>query len=616
MASTALVTALVRSECSPDEAFWHLMQVQGVSRCFNGFADEELQLLTGCFALVAFGEGEVVFEEGEPYTWAGVVVSGVVCEQDGAAAYRAGDVIGEASLFTTTVCEAQHVGHVAGLIACTTLAQIGELAAARPALSLKLLKAFAEAAFFHAMGFGRAAFGVAAPAAAAPVAAPVPDAEAGAALLLADRNAPLLREWARGAVETLGWYEEDVRELAGRMRLSRLEKHERLERVGRPRHEFGLVLRGALAIEGPQGEVLCAPGGYFGVHAWGLAPEGVHVRVVSDEAVVARAPLADVERLLADRPALMAGLVSDVVRHFLVAARAAADGAGVEKVLALSAVPPPVVRAAEAAAQRLRSLAPAVPDPSRFEGDGASGAEADSTLALPLDLSITAAPESWGVFFARRLLRKPPGADGRGRSGGARRPSRVSKLPLGNVERNWNVSSSSALASPAATPTNGARALAGCALDPSLLRGAAGAPHSGRHAPMATGAVSAAAERLVVTDGSPMATPTPSTPVARGRLSIGMASVAGSLGSRAGAASPAPSERGGELRARLSSTASVGGDGPAGAEGGAAARLWMVRHARLEAKLRAQASDGERLETEMNSAVSYTHLTLPTTPYV
>ncbi|KAJ1636864.1 hypothetical protein T492DRAFT_956803 [Pavlovales sp. CCMP2436] len=435
---TALpLTPLIRSDCAPEIALVHLLQVQGLSRVFRGFTGEELEVLTSCFAIVGYDRKEVLFERGKPFTWAGVLISGVV-KQDDDAKYRTGDFLGEASVFTTSICEIELVGHEPGLVACITLVQIAELSVIRPALALKVVKVFAEAACLHAMGFGHTHLvdedapttdDSAATAAADPTVHPA----AGAALLLADRNVPLLREWGRAMVHTMGWFEQDVRELKDLMTVCQFGKHVQIERVGMPRGKFGLVLRGALSVEGPQGYLTVGPGGYFGV-AWGLAPEGANVRVLTEEVIVARAPLAALEAFLAKRPVLMGALIGDVVRHFYKAASTARSGADTERAMAIvvANLSPPVVRAAEAASTRLRSRAPAVPDPSRYESSGdsisaanvlpgtnagfrssraaANEVRASSTLTSPLDIILMAAPEAWGIFLSRRMLQHREGA--------------------------------------------------------------------------------------------------------------------------------------------------------------------------------------------------------------
>jgi hypothetical protein len=452
-----VVTALIRSECPADEALLHLLQAQGVSRVFRGFTDDELCTLSPVFAIVAFDTAELVCEAGEPYTWAGLVISGSV------GGHRAGSVIGEASLFTTAVCDTELIADEPGLLACTTLPQVTELAVAHAALALRLLKCFASAAHYRAMGFGSSIVDTAAAerlgaddsAIHALLVEPKPPASSAAHNT---RHLLLLREWSRAVVHALGWREGEVRELTALFTLSRFERHDRLERAGQPSRELGLVLHGVLSASGPLGDSLILPGGYFGAHAWGVAPEGLQLRVASEEAVVARAPLAAIEPLLALRPCLMAELLSDLVRQqyaaaALVARATALHGslAGVDRVLELATGPPPAVRALEAASAAFKGRAPLHPDPSGYDGDGVSAASfmrardnparrsadgagtaaasasaaepagggelaeardfASAALARPNGaLSLLGSPELWGAFLRPRLLRTQPPA--------------------------------------------------------------------------------------------------------------------------------------------------------------------------------------------------------------
>jgi CRP-like cAMP-binding protein len=629
------VTSLVRSECSAETALVYLLQVQGVSRSFRGFTDEELQLLTPCFAILTYQRAEVLFEEGEPFTWAGVVLSGVVREEDADVGYRAGDCLGEPSLFTTTVCEAQLVGHEQGMIACTTLAQIAELSALKPKLALKLLKCFAEAAAFHSMGFGRSSLGEAVPASEEDFDDEDESsaAEARAALILADRNAPMLREWARAMHEQMGWLDQDVRDLAELMTVTRLEKHERLERVGHPRRELGLVLRGAVSLSSPQGELLIAPGGYFGQHTWGLAPEGLHVLVVSEEAVIARAPLADVEELLVERPALMAALLSDIVRHAYAAAQMAQIGVGMDKAIAKASAPPPVVRAVEAASQRLKTRAPTIPEPSRYDGDGVyaavvlpgkghstrgmtptsiSGAAAaaaatvaqqvaERTLTHPPDMSITSMPEAWGIFLARRMARK-------GAGGSRVKPPRsmLSQQPQasryaaaesgGSGTSSGSPSASSFRRKPERLPS---RLDLGASADgvpgssspppPPLIASSGGlASNSSTRPTTPLGGKSAPPTEMTFTDATPAPSPMPGgggpRPFAAANSADGTLALA-------------------SLQAQSELRPCIGGAAEPGADA-AGARVWMSRHSKLEHKLQLAQAENERLEQKLHAATS------------
>lgn len=136
----------VASDIDHLETFELLLEVTAINPYFKPFSEIDLQCLAKVLVVLKFTKGETIIQNGETASFFGVVLKGslkALINNRKIQDIDKGQLVGEMSLFTGGVRNADIIANTDGVLATMTFEQFREISEFEPKLALKLMETFA-----------------------------------------------------------------------------------------------------------------------------------------------------------------------------------------------------------------------------------------------------------------------------------------------------------------------------------------------------------------------------------------------------------------------------------------------------------------------------------------
>ena len=146
-----LPSRVLGSEADPEEARALLTSVQSKSKFFVGFDEQEVMVLEQCLSVIYLSDGDEILCRSQEGTFWCLVLEGSVCVTHSSSVKAAavtlgeGEIVGEMSLFTGGIRNADAVGIKESTLAVMSFAELEAFKAVCPELGSKLNTVLASA---------------------------------------------------------------------------------------------------------------------------------------------------------------------------------------------------------------------------------------------------------------------------------------------------------------------------------------------------------------------------------------------------------------------------------------------------------------------------------------